>query len=76
MLLAVATNRGRLLVFPLERIPVLGRGKGQKLIGIPFKAFADGGRLVAAQGLAPTDKLIVYAGGRHATLRPRTCRTT
>ena len=49
MLLAVATNRGRLLlVFPLEQIPVLGRGKGQKLIGIPSKAFADGERLVAA----------------------------
>ena len=69
--LAVATSNGRLLVFPLPQVPVLGRGKGQKLIGIPPKAFDEGERLVAAQGLAPTEKLTVYAGARHATLRPK-----
>ena len=69
--LAVATSGGRLLVLPLAQVPVLGRGKGQKLIGIPAKAFDEGERLVAAQGLAPTEKLTVYAGARHATLRPK-----
>ena len=69
--LAVATSGGRLLVLPLPQVPVLGRGKGQKLIGIPAKAFDEGERLVAAQGLAPTEKLTVYAGARHATLRPK-----
>ena len=69
--LAVATSSGRLLVLPLPQVPVLGRGKGQKLIGIPPKAFDEGERLVAAQGLAPTEKLTVYAGARHATLRPK-----
>ena len=69
--LAVATSSGRLLVFPLPQVPVLGRGKGQKLIGIPAKAFDEGERLVAVQGLAPTEKLTVYAGARHATLRPK-----
>ena len=67
--LAVATNKGRLLVFPLEQVPVLVRGKGQKLIGIPPKAFNEGERMVAMQSLAENDKLIVHAGARYTTLR-------
>ena len=34
-LVVVATNEGRMLVFPLADLPELARGKGNKLIGIP-----------------------------------------
>ena len=32
---AVATNRGRLLIFPIAELPLLSKGKGNKLIQIP-----------------------------------------
>ena len=32
---AVATNRGRLLIFPIAELPILSKGKGNKLIQIP-----------------------------------------
>ena len=67
--LAAATNKGRLLVFPLQQAPALGRGKGQKLIAIPPKAFNEGERLVAVQAFAETEKLVVHAGARHTALR-------
>ena len=68
--LAVVTNRGRLLVFPLPDVPTLTRGRGQKLIGIPAKAYKDDlERTVAAEAFAANQRLIVRAGARHTSLR-------
>ena len=73
---AVATNRGRLLAFPLAQVPVLARGKGQKLLGIPPKALReDAERVVSAVALGEKDKLLVHAGARHLTLRFRELAT-
>ena len=70
--LAAATNRGRLLVFPLADVPVLARGKGQKLISIPPKAFREEQeRMIGAATLMEKDKLVVHAGARHTALRWR-----
>ena len=67
---AAATNTGRLLVLPLEVVPVLARGKGQKLIGIPPKAFKESGeRVVAVAVIGERDKLVVLAGARYTRLR-------
>ncbi len=67
---AVATNRGRLLAFPLSDVPALTRGKGQKLIDIPLKAFKeDEERVAAVAALGERRKLVVHAGARHTTLR-------
>ncbi len=41
-MLAVITSEGRLLIFPLEKLPTLARGKGNKLIGIPAKSAESG----------------------------------
>ena len=68
---AIATNLGRLLVFPLSEVPVLARGKGQKLVNIPGKAFDEGERATALAALAPQDRLLVVAGARHTSLRFR-----
>ena len=66
---AAATSAGRLLVLPRADVPLLGRGKGQKLINIPPKAFASGEHLIAVAALAERDKLVVHAGARYTTLR-------
>ncbi len=71
---AVATNRGYLLVIPLADVPELGRGKGQKLIGIPPKAFKDGERAVSITVLRERERLIVRAGARHLNLRGKDLR--
>ena len=69
---AAVTNQGRLLVFPLDQVPRLARGKGQKLINIPPKAFREiGERVVAVTVLGPENKLVVHAGARHTKLRFR-----
>ena len=71
-LVAAATSEGRLLVFPLEQVPVLGRGKGQKLISIPPKAYRETGEhVVAVAPLGDGDQLLVRAGARHTRLRFR-----
>ena len=68
--LAVATNRGRLLVFPLAEVPTLARGRGQKLIGIPAGAYKeDEERTVGAAATTAEQRLIVRAGARHTALR-------
>ena len=69
---AAATNQGYLLVFPLDALPSLGRGKGVKLINIPAAARKAGDeRLIGAVALAPRDELWLYAGTRYLRLKPR-----
>ena len=67
--LAAATNAGHLLVFPLEELPEMARGKGNKIVSIPPKA-RKSGEVVAAIAVIPEGgKLKVFAGQRHITLK-------
>ncbi|MCY3837275.1 MAG: DNA topoisomerase IV subunit A, partial [Gammaproteobacteria bacterium] len=69
---AAVTSAGRLLAFPIADVPVLSRGKGQKLINIPPKVFKAGEeRVVAVAALGERNRLVVRAGGRHTTVRFR-----
>ena len=69
---AAVTNQGYLLVFPMESLPKLGRGKGVRLINIPAAARKAGEeRLVSAAALAPRDELLVYAGARYLRMKFR-----
>ena len=69
---AAVTSQGRLLVFPLDNLPELARGKGVKLINIPPAAFKAGeDHLVGAAVLGQRDALKVYAGQRYLRLKPR-----
>ena len=65
--LAVVTTTGRLLVFGLDSLPELARGKGNRLIGLGRGDSA--GRVVDVAALAPRARLIVFAGERHLTLK-------
>ena len=67
---AVATNRGRLLIFPLSELPVLSKGKGNKLIQIPAKDLAAREEFVVGLcTLTESQNLRVYAGKRHLTIK-------
>ena len=69
---AAATDQGRLLVFPLTDVPALSRGKGNKLIDVPARAYRTGEeRMVGAVALGEADHLIVWAGARYLRLRFR-----
>jgi topoisomerase-4 subunit A len=72
ILVAVASSEGHLLVFPLEDVPELARGKGNKLIGIPAARLKAGEERVADLTLLrPEDSLLIEAGARHMTLKPK-----
>ena len=67
---AVVTNRGRLLVFPISELPILSKGKGNKLIQIPSKDIKERQEFVVGICvLLDTQNLKVYAGKRHLTIK-------
>jgi topoisomerase IV subunit A len=68
-LAALVNNDGRLLVIKIGDIPMLARGKGNKLFGIPTKkALAREELLVAMTVLAAGQPLRVWSGERQMTL--------
>ena len=67
---AAATTEGRLLVFPLDELPQLARGKGNKIIGIPpARVQSRDEFVVAVQVITERDSLVIYAGKRHIKLK-------
>ncbi len=64
------TNEGRMLLFPLADLPVMGRGKGNKIIGIPSaRVQAREEYVVAVNVMGEKDTLRVYAGKRHVNMK-------
>ena len=69
--LAVVTVQGRLLVLPAGEIPVLSRGKGNKLIDIKSADLHERqDYIVAIASLPPRAALRISAGKRSFTLQP------
>ena len=67
---AAVSNEGRLLLFPLEQLPEMARGKGNKMLDIPAARAARREELVRDIALLPAGaSLIVHAGKRHLTLK-------
>jgi len=68
---AVATNRGRLLIFPIAELPLLAKGKGNKLIQIPATDLTARKELITGLcALNETQKLRVYYGKRKTPYKP------
>lgn len=68
--LACVTNTGRLLIFSVQDLPELARGKGNKLINIPAaKAKSREEYVVDVQVIGADDSLTVWSGKRHFTLK-------
>ncbi len=69
--LAVVTIQGRLLVFPLRELPMLAKGKGNKIIHIPADQAARREDGVVALACVPKGAAVtLYCGKRHLTLKP------
>ena len=64
---AVTTNSARLLLFPISDLPVLSKGKGNKLIQIPSKDTQE--KVVAVCVLTDEQNLKIYSGKRHLTIK-------
>lgn len=63
--LAVVSNEGRMLVFSLNDVPVLSKGKGNKLLSISAARAESREELVTAlQVFTEEDTLVVHAGKR------------
>ncbi len=70
-LLAVVSNEGRMLLFPIKDLPELARGKGNKMISIPALRAQAREEFVVAVAVAPADTAItLLAGKRKLTLKP------
>jgi topoisomerase-4 subunit A len=68
---AAVTNEGRLLLFPVALLPILPRGKGNKIIDIPSaRAQKHEEYLIDIALLNESNNLILYSGSRHLTLKP------
>ena len=64
-LLAAVTNEGRMLVFPLNKLPALAKGKGNKIIQIPPKRARSREELLTHLILVPDEgTLVIHAGKR------------
>ena len=69
-LLVAVSNEGRMLCFPVADLPVLPKGKGNKIMGIPSGRVMDRLEFVVSMAVVPADgTLTVYAGRRHLTLK-------
>ena len=68
--IACASSAGHLLIFPIEELPMLARGKGQKILQIPAAKLKSGEETMKAiTVLGPDDDLRIYSGNRHITLK-------
>lgn len=69
-LIAAVSSTGRLLVFEMEELPELAKGKGNKLINIPGPKYKSGEETMVAATVIPEDgSLQVQTGTRMMTIK-------
>ena len=69
-LIAAVSSIGRLLLFEMEELPELAKGKGNKLINIPGPKYKSGAEKMIAAAVVPEDgHLEVYTGTRKMTIK-------
>ena len=70
--IAAVSNIGKLLIFEISELPILGKGKGNKIINIPKAKLASSEEFMAhAQLLAIDSSLKIEVGKRSVTLKPK-----
>tara|TARA_B110000208_G_scaffold144844_1_gene174725 strand:- start:3028 stop:4239 length:1212 start_codon:yes stop_codon:yes gene_type:complete len=68
--IAAVSNEGRMLVFPLQDLPQLARGKGNKIISIsPARVASRDEFMVACALVTQTSELLVHSGKRYLRLK-------
>ncbi len=69
-LIAGVSSIGRLLLFEMEELPELAKGKGNKIINIPTKKYQGGEEKMVAVAVVPEDgRLEVFSGSRKMTVK-------
>ena len=69
-LVAAVSSEGRLVMFELDELPELGKGKGIKLINIPSKLYKAGEETLVAVAVVPEDgNLLVRTPTRNMTIK-------
>lgn len=64
------TNDGRMLLFPLQELPELARGKGNKMIGIASAKLQSREEFMVACAVVSSKQVVtVYSGKRHTNLK-------
>jgi len=65
------TTDGHMLIIPLNELPQLPKGKGNKIIGIPSaRVVSRDGYVSAIACVQDGEKLTLYSGQRHKTMKP------
>ncbi|MEM1174161.1 MAG: DNA topoisomerase IV subunit A [Pseudomonadota bacterium] len=68
--IAAVSSIGRLLLFEMDELPELAKGKGNKLINIPGKKYQAGEEKLISATVVPEDgNLLVHCGKRIMTLK-------
>jgi topoisomerase-4 subunit A len=71
-LIAAVSSIGRLLLFEMDELPELAKGKGNKLINIPGPKYKSGEEKMVAAAVVPEDgHLEIYTGTRKMTIKWR-----
>ncbi len=69
-LIAAVSSIGRLLLFEMDELPELAKGKGNKLINIPGPKYKSGEEKMVAAAVVPEDgHLEIYTGTRKMTIK-------
>ena len=69
--IVAVTSAGNMLVLPLEEIPQMPKGKGNKIIGIPSaKVVSREEYMSAIICVQDGESLVIYSGQRHKTMKP------
>ncbi|HEX7046871.1 MAG TPA: DNA topoisomerase IV subunit A [Gammaproteobacteria bacterium] len=70
--IVAASSEGHLLCFPIEELPQLAKGKGNKILNIPGPKFKSGEEsMIAIASMPDEDGVVIFSGQRHMTLKYR-----
>ena len=68
--IASVSSAGHMLVTPVEQLPQMAKGKGNKIINVPSRLLKAGEELVAAITVVPEKgKLVVHSGKKYKTMK-------
>ena len=72
-LIAAFTTSGRLIIFSVNEMPILEKGKGNKIIGIPKDQLQiqDGERIASIYIIPVGATIVIYAGKHFLRLTPK-----
>ncbi len=68
--IVAVSSAGHMLVTPVEQLPQMAKGKGNKIINVPSKLLKAGEEFVTAVTVVPEKgKLVVHSGKKYKTMK-------